>query len=241
MRRVILIQLHVAQQPGAGVASLEKIVTEDAILRKARAKRLLEGIDVVDPLADERAFAEHVLIDIRGYPRVRVDARLAAIQSRIARAVRPRQTDRHARLQNAVAGGDPPLHRVVEGTVERVRHGADELPRRVARQLRIGVQSDHVPDVGQHRRVTDDERETVLGTRKQQRVQRCQLAALALVSHPDAVVRIPQPRAMEKEEDVAAPAVAVLLVELVDAAPGQFQQGSVGGQRFLPGVAKIGQ
>jgi hypothetical protein len=65
-RRVILIQLHIAQQSGAGVASLEKIVTEDAILRKAPAKRLLEGIDVVDSLADERAFAEHVLVDIRG-------------------------------------------------------------------------------------------------------------------------------------------------------------------------------
>ncbi|KFB71347.1 MAG: hypothetical protein AW09_003510 [Candidatus Accumulibacter phosphatis] len=190
-RRVVLIQLHIAQQPGAGVASLEQIVTEDAILRKARAQRLLEGIDVIDSLADERAFAEHILVDIRGYPRVRVDARLATVQSRIARAIRPRQTDRHARLQNAVAGGDPPFRRVVIGTVERVRHGANELPRRVARQLRIGVQGDHVPDVGQYSGVADDERETVLGARTQQRVQCPQLAALALVSHPGAVVRIP--------------------------------------------------
>ncbi|KFB67214.1 MAG: hypothetical protein CAPSK01_003331 [Candidatus Accumulibacter vicinus] len=216
-------------------------MTENAILRKARAKRLLEGIDVIDPLADERTFAEHVLVDIRGYPRVRVDARLTAIQSRIARAVRSRQTDRHARLQNAIAGRDPLFHWVVIGTVERVRHGADELPRRVTRQLRIGVQGDHVLDVGQYSGVSDDEREPVPATRTQQRVQRSQLAALALVSHPDAVVPIPQPRAMEQEENVPATAVAVLLVELVDSAPGQFQQGSVGRQRFLLGVAEIGQ
>jgi hypothetical protein len=87
--RVILVQLHIAQQSRAGVAAFEKIVAKDAILGEAPAKRLLEGIDVVDSLADERAFAEHVLVDIRDRARIGVDARLAAIQARIARAVRP--------------------------------------------------------------------------------------------------------------------------------------------------------
>jgi hypothetical protein len=42
-----------------------------------------------------------------------------------------------------------------------VRHGADELPRRIARQLRIGVQRDDVLDGRQERAIADDERKAV--------------------------------------------------------------------------------
>ncbi len=108
-------------------------MAEDAVLGEAPTQGLLEGIDVVDALADERTLAEHVLIDIGNDTRVRVDARLPAIKTRIARAVRPRQADRHRRLQDAVAFNDPLQGRVVAGTIQRVRHGTDKLPRRIAR------------------------------------------------------------------------------------------------------------
>ena len=45
-----------------------------------------------------------------------------------------------------------------------MRHGADELPRRIARQLRIRVQGDDVLHAGQHRGVADDERKAVAAT-----------------------------------------------------------------------------
>jgi hypothetical protein len=60
---------------------------------KAAAERLLEGIDIVDALADERAFAEQILIDVGDGAGVRVDARFAAVQAGIARAVGARQAD----------------------------------------------------------------------------------------------------------------------------------------------------
>ena len=54
---IVLVQLHVAQQPGARVAAFEQIVAQDPVLGEASPERPLERIDVVDPLADERAFA----------------------------------------------------------------------------------------------------------------------------------------------------------------------------------------
>ena len=45
---------------------------------KPPLERALERIDVVDALADERAFVEQVLVDVRHGARVLIDARLAA-------------------------------------------------------------------------------------------------------------------------------------------------------------------
>ncbi|EXI71313.1 MAG: hypothetical protein AW07_03756 [Candidatus Accumulibacter sp. SK-11] len=130
-KRIVFVQMHVAQQTCTRVTTFEKIMTEDAILGKAIPERLLEGVDLVDSLADERALTEHVLVNVRYGTGVGVNARLATVQSRVARAVRTRQADHHARLQDAVAGGDALLHFVVVGAIQRVRHRADKLPRRI--------------------------------------------------------------------------------------------------------------
>ena len=142
--RIFLVQLHVAQQPGPRVTPFQQVVAEYPVLGKASLERPLEGIDVVDPLADERALAEHVLVNIGDDARIRVDAGLAPAQPRIPRPVRARQAHRHARLQDAVALTDALLVFVVARTIQRVRHGPHKLPRRIARQLRIRVQGDHV-------------------------------------------------------------------------------------------------
>ena len=236
--------MHIAQQSRAGVAAFEKIVAKNAIFREAPANCLLEGIDVVDSLADERSFSEHVLVDIRDRARIGVDARLAPIQARIARAVGRREADRHARLQDAVARADAPFRGIVAGAIQRVRHGADEFARRIARQLRIGVQRYHVFNGREDRAIPDDERKAVPGATAQQRIQVGELAALALVTHPQPVLGVPAPRAMEEEEEVipdAAPVSAVLLVQLADPLARQFQQRCVLGERFLASVAEIGQ
>ena len=90
-RGILLVQFHVAQQPGTRVTPFQKIVAQDAILGKAPLECTLERVDVVDPLADERAFVEDVLIDVRDRARVRVDARLATVQPRVPRPVRAGQ------------------------------------------------------------------------------------------------------------------------------------------------------
>ncbi len=66
-----------------------------------------------------------------------------------------------------------------------MRHGPDQLARGVARQLRIRVQRDDVFHPDEHGSRTDDEREAVAVTLPQQGVEVRQLAALALVPHPD--------------------------------------------------------
>ena len=73
------------------------------------------------------------------------------------------------------------------GTVQRVRHGPDELPRRVARQLRIRVEGDHEPDVRQILRPADDDGKAIRRPAPEEQVQLRKLSPLAFVSHPGRV------------------------------------------------------
>ena len=160
-RWVFLVQLHVAQQPGAGVAAFQQIVAEDPVVGKTPAQRPFEGINIVDALADERAFAEQVLVNIGNGARVRIDAELAGAHARIPRPARAGQAYRHPWLKNAVPRHDSLLAFVVARTIEWVRHGAYKLPGRIARQLGVGVQGDHVLHVRQNRCFTDDARKAI--------------------------------------------------------------------------------
>ena len=101
-------------------------------------------------------------------------------------------------------------------------HRADELARRVARQL-VSVSSVITYlTLAEHGGRADDEREAVPSGAAQQRVEVGQLAALALVAHPDPLLRVPAARAMEQEERcrLRTPRrvrrAAVSLVELLD-------------------------
>ena len=85
-------------------------------------------------------------------------------------------------------------------SVQRMRHGADELARRIARQLRIRIQRNDVLHLRKDAGRADDERKTVRTTAAQQRVQVAKLATLALVAHPDPRLRIPASGAMKQIE-----------------------------------------
>src|SRR5688572_3287835 len=82
-RRILLVQLDIAQQPGARITAFQQVVAENAVLRKASLERALERIDVIDALADERAFAEEILVRVGNGARVRVDAGLRAEELRV--------------------------------------------------------------------------------------------------------------------------------------------------------------
>ena len=56
---------------------------------KRSVERPLERVDVVDALADERAFAEQVLVDVGDGARVGIDAGFAAEQPRVAERLAP--------------------------------------------------------------------------------------------------------------------------------------------------------
>ena len=107
-----------------------------------------------------------------------------------------RQAGADARLQDAVAGTDATQHGVIDRAIKRMRHGADELLCGFARQLRVGIQRDDIFHAGQNAGVADQQRKRIGLAGAQQGIQVRQLAALALVAHPDAVMRIPPARAV---------------------------------------------
>ena len=78
-----------------------------------------------------------------------------------------------------------------------MRHGADKLPRRIARQLRIGIERDDVLHLRENGRRADNERKTVGMTAAQERVQIAKLAALAFVAHPNTRLGVPAPGPVE--------------------------------------------
>jgi hypothetical protein len=86
---VILEHLDVAEQPGARIAALQKIVTENPILGESAVERLLECVDVIDALADERALADPILVDVGNGARVRIDTGIAAVQARVDERLAP--------------------------------------------------------------------------------------------------------------------------------------------------------
>ena len=219
-------------------------MAENPVVGKAPLERQFERIEVVDSLADEGAFLERVLIDVRDRAGIGINARFPAMQARVARLVGARQADAHARLQDAVACANPLPDGVENRTVQRVRHGADELVRGVARQLGIRIEGDHVFHAGERACRSDHQGEgvtvAVAVSLAQQNVQVPQFAALALVAHPYPVAWIPAPRTMKQEEEIVS-TTRVLRVKAFDSLPGQLQQCRVLGQFLLLGVTKVGQ
>ena len=171
---------------------------------------------------------------------IRINARIIAVQPRKPRPVGAGQTHRDPGLQNAVARADPLLIGVVTRPIQRVRHRADQFPRRVTRQLGIGVQGNHILHIQQNRGIADHPREAILSVAAQQRVQIRQLAALALIPHPDLFLRIPAARAMEQEKRFAAHP-PILLIQRRDPLCGEFHQRVILWLGFLRRIPPISQ
>ncbi|MCY1211352.1 hypothetical protein D9M72_230630 [compost metagenome] len=131
-RRELLVELHVAEQPGACEAALDQVMAEDAVIGEVAVEGLLEGIYRIDALADERALLEQVLVHIRHGTGIGVDPGIAAEQLGIGGASGARQADANPRLQDSVAADQALPPGIDTGPVERVCQGTDELPRRIA-------------------------------------------------------------------------------------------------------------
>ncbi|MDT4817730.1 hypothetical protein FQZ97_508130 [compost metagenome] len=225
-RRELLVELHVAEQSGTGEAALDQVVAEDAVIREVAVEGVLEGIHRIDSLADERALLEQVLVNVRYGTGIGVDAGVAAEQLGIGGTRGARQADADPWLQDGVAAGDALPRWIEAGAVERVGQGADELPRRVARQLGIGVEGDDVVDLGEDVEPADDQGEAFQAGAAQYGVEFGDLAALALEAHPGPFGGVPAPRAMEQEEPVHG-RVGVLAVQRFDALPRKALQRGV--------------
>ena len=233
-------EIDIGHQRRARIAAFQQVVTEDEVFRKTSIDGLAKGVHIVDALADEGAFAEQILIDIRHFARVGIDARIAGEQFGEARLAGTGQADRGARLQDRVAFDDASRAGVVDRPIERMREVADQGARRVARQLRVGIQGDDVLDRSKHALIADDLHECRERPAAQPGVELLQLAALALVAHPYPLHRIPQPGSMEQIED-ARTVVVIGRVERLHRRPRIREQGGIVRQRLLGRVAKIRQ
>ena len=69
-----LDDLDVGGEAGAGVGSLEQVVTEQGGAGRAATQRGLERVDLVYALAGVGSLAEHILIHIRNGGGVGIDA-----------------------------------------------------------------------------------------------------------------------------------------------------------------------
>ena len=145
-RGIVVHDLDVADERGAGVHALEQVVRQQRVLRHAAVERRVERIDVVKALAGVDAFAEQVLIHVRHRGGVGVDAGVAGVGPREQRSGGAGHGHADARLQDAVALHHQLRLGIDDRPVQRMRDDADELARGLARQLRIRVERDAIPD-----------------------------------------------------------------------------------------------
>ena len=222
-RRVLLVDLHVAEQAGSCITPFDQVVAENLVIRQATFQGAGERVHVVDALADEGTLLEQVLVNVRYRASVGIDAGITAKQPGVDRARGAGQADAHSRLQHRVAGNDLLAVTVEQRTIQRVHHGRHALASDIARQQGVGVQRDHVTHPAQWRDVADDGVEAFLSMATQQGVEFNQLAAFALVAHPHAFARVPATRPMQQKESVAE-SVRVFSVEQGDCMGGLREQ-----------------
>ena len=188
-RGMLFVQRHVAEQGRSAIRPLDQVVAENRVVGKVAAA-LFEGIQIVDPFADERAFGKQILVHIRYDTGVRIDARIVRVQLGETRAVGTGQVDADPRLQDRIAIDDPAAVRIEDRPIERMGQRAHQLPRGVARQVRVGIERDDITHAGQDRGLADHLRETALRA-AERRIQIGQLAAFALVTHPHTLLGVP--------------------------------------------------
>ena len=105
-------------------------------------------------------------------------------------------------------------------------HITDQCACRVAGQLRIGIQGDDVPDRSKDGRITDNIRERGLLPAPQQGIELLEFTALALVSHPHPLNRIPHPGSVKQIEDTGT-ILPVGLVERLNSCVRMLEQGII--------------
>ena len=189
-------------------------MTEQRVVRKAAGNGTLEHSHVVDPLPRESPLAKQVLIHVGHGRRVGIHAGMSREDRRVARSIGAGQRHADARLHDAVAFHHPAKPCIEDGTVERMRHRANQRRCGVARQHGVGVKRDDVPHSVQPVCIALDRGKRLGPRAKHEAVELHELSALALPSHPDAVRGIAPARPQEQQERRSG--LALEHVELIE-------------------------
>src|SRR5690606_37046323 len=61
---IVVVDADLGGESGAGIAPLDEVVRKEGVLREPPSRRLLERIDIIDPLSGEAPLTVQVLVDI---------------------------------------------------------------------------------------------------------------------------------------------------------------------------------
>ncbi|MCY1500932.1 hypothetical protein D9M68_349900 [compost metagenome] len=237
--REVLDELDVGDQRATHIGTFEQIVAENGIFLDPALQRRLEGVDMVEALAGEAAFAGDVLVDVGNGEDIGVDAAVGREDTLEGGSFAARcQRRRHARLQQAVAGDHILCLRVDHRTVDRMVDLADELRHRIAHQARVGIERHHVLHVVRHRVGALQERGVAVAAK--QHVQFVQLAALALPTHPHAFLLVEQAAAMQEMEARLA-IIGVARRKLSDLALGVVEHIGIGARLLNLAIGPVAE
>src|SRR5215472_6785693 len=223
VRRIVVNQLELADQARPRINSLDQVVTQNGVGGKTIPKNLVKNFHLVDSLSGKDRFAEQILVDVGNGMRIDVQAGFARIEVGEARAIDGLDTDADPRLQDAVTGLHRLRSRIDDRAVERVRHGTDQMRSGATRQLRVGIESDHIFHAAKLRNVTGFDGEPVLSA-KNEFVQIEQLTPLALPSHPGIFPGVETTVAMKMKKPVPSvrPVFAIQTFNQTGAESGQI-------------------
>ena len=107
----------------------------------------------------------------------------------------------------------------------------DQLSRGITRKSRVAVERNAVADLRQDREVTDLDNEARIGGAAHESVELLDFSAFALPAHPQALLLVPLPHAMEEKEAVGAPD-CMLRIERLDPQSSRLENFSITRQRL---------
>ncbi len=217
-------------------------MAEHGVVRRTPFHGGFDGVDVVDALADERSFAEQVLVEVGRRSGVGVHAGRAREDVLEPGALAAhRQRHRHPWLNDAIPGNNAAPFGVELRPVERVRCAADELGNGIAGHPRVGVKCNDVPDAAwQGRRCPVERHERGSRLLPDQTVQFLEFAALPFPAHPRILGRIPLPAPVQQVEAWLA-ASGIATVQLGDAFVRLRQQALIVLDRLRRRIAPVGE
>ena len=197
-RREVLDHLDVGDEARSREDTFEQVVAQHGVLGHATFQARLERVDVVDALARERSLVEKILVNVGNGEHVGIEAARRREDPLVERVIDMRQRRRHARLHDPVPGDDQAALGIELRPVERMRHLADQVPGRLSRDARVGVERDDVAD--ERRQPAADRHERRVRFTPEKAVELVQLAPLALPAHPPTFRLVPHPAPVQQQE-----------------------------------------
>ena len=215
-------------------------MTEQRIHREPSSESLAERVDIVDTLSSEDTFSVQILVYIRDGARVNIESRLPGVE----RARRLREANSFTCSYRCAAAGcrsrRPPSS--FRDPRPLGRSGCAIAPTSLrpasARQLRVGIERDHVTKAGEHAEIPDLHRETIEAS-SHQVIQIEKLAPLSFPTHPTALGWVVDTMPVKKVKRGSTSGSRISPIEVIDQPDADVNQ-RVSFVLRLVGIRRVG-